>query len=637
MSSPVPASAATSRRFVVGPEHFELDGAPHRVLAGALHYFRVHPDQWADRIHKARLMGLNTIETYVAWNAHSPQRGDFDATGGLDLGRFLDLVAAEGMHAIVRPGPYICAEWDGGGLPGWLFDDPAVGVRRSEPLYLAAVDEFLARVYEIVVPRQIDAGGPVVLVQIENEYGAYGDDAGYLRHLVDLTRASGVTVPLTTVDQPTDEMLSRGSLPDLHRTGSFGSRADERLATLRRHQPTGPLMCSEFWDGWFDHWGEHHHTTPVAEASAELDALLAAGASVNIYMFHGGTNFGFTNGANHKGTYQSHVTSYDYDAPLDEAGFPTDKFFAFRDVIARWAPVPDELPARRTPAPVLRTDFDAVVPLDQLVGDAGDGDDPGDDAGATAQESRVDTRAAVATATRRRAAVAPAAGQWHRTAAVPTMDELSAFRGFSLHRVALPAGDGPRALSFAGVRDRAVVSVDGRRVGVLQRDQHERSIVVPPGARLEVLVEDQGRVNYGRHIGEAKGLVGPALLDGVELLEWESLPLDLDAMVAAVTRRADGAAGSVRFLDGPVFAHATVTVDEPADLYLDTRSWGKGVAFVNGFALGRYWTRGPQHTLYVPGEQLRAGDNDLVVFETGAAARPEVSFVAEPDLGHLES
>lgn len=226
------------------------------------------------------------------------------------------------MHAIVRPGPYICAEWDGGGLPGWLFEDPAVGVRRSEPLYLAAVDEFLRRVYEIVAPRQIDMGGPVILVQIENEYGAYGDDADYLRHLVDLTRESGIIVPLTTVDQPTDEMLSRGSLDELHRTGSFGSRATERLATLRRHQPTGPLMCSEFWDGWFDHWGEHHHTTSASDAAAELDALLAAGASVNIYMFHGGTNFGFTNGANHKGTYQSHVTSYDYDAPLDETGSP---------------------------------------------------------------------------------------------------------------------------------------------------------------------------------------------------------------------------------------------------------------------------------------------------------------------------
>ncbi|NIJ04938.1 glycoside hydrolase family 35 protein [Frigoribacterium faeni] len=596
---------------MIGPDHFELDGAPHRVVAGALHYFRVHPDQWADRIHKARLMGLNTIETYVAWNAHSPRRGDFDTSGGLDLGRFLDLVAAEGMHAIVRPGPYICAEWDGGGLPGWLFDDPAVGVRRSEPLYLAAVDEFLARVYEIVVPRQIDHGGPVVLVQIENEYGAYGDDAGYLRHLVDLTRASGVVVPLTTVDQPTDEMLAAGTLPELHTTGSFGSRAEERLATLRRHQPTGPLMCSEFWDGWFDQWGEHHHTTPVEEAARELDALLAAGASLNVYMFHGGTNFGFSNGANHKGTYQSHVTSYDYDAPLDEAGWPTDKFFAFREVIGRHLPVPDEVPARRTPSPVLSTTFDRAVRLGDVVGDGAGGDGVG------------------------------AAG-WRGTPGVPTMDALGTYRGFALHRVELPAGDRTRVLSFAGVRDRAVVSVDGLRVGVLQRDQHERAISVPPGRVLEVLVEDQGRVNYGVRIGEAKGLVGPALLDGVELTGWRSTPLDLDAVVATLSGDATATADPARAssapttFDGPVFAHATVTLDEPADLFLDTRSWGKGVAFVNGFSLGRYWTRGPQHTLYVPGEQLRAGDNDLVVFETGAAAAPVVSFVADPDLGHTE-
>jgi beta-galactosidase len=526
------------------------------------------------------------------------------------------------MQAIVRPGPYICAEWDGGGLPGWLFDDPSVGVRRSEPGYLAAVDDYLRRVYEIVAPRQVDAGGPVVLVQIENEYGAYGDDADYLRHLVDLTRASGIIVPLTTVDQPTDEMLSRGSLPELHRTGSFGSRADERLATLRRHQPTGPLMCSEFWNGWFDHWGEHHHTTPVAEAAAELDALLAAGASVNLYMFHGGTNFGLTNGANHKGTYHSHVTSYDYDAPLDEAGFPTEKFFAFREVIARYAPVPDEVPEARRPAPTSVTSFDLAVPLAGTLGHDPD------------------------------SSVASLGSDWIRTEGVPTMDQLGTYRGFAVHRVDLPAGDGPRVLSFAGVRDRAVVSVDGVRVGVLQRDQHERAITVPTGRTLEVLVEDQGRVNYGVHIGEAKGLVGPALLDGEELTGWASHVLDLEELGIAVanlsalaTARRDrpaepgqaGAVGDVSTLAGPVLAHATVHVDEPGDRYLDTRSWGKGVAWVNGFCLGRYWTRGPQHTLYVPGEQLRTGANDVVVLELGTASAPMVNFVAAPDLGHLEA
>ena len=328
--------------FQVAGDDFVLDGEPYRIISGALHYFRVHPDDWADRIRKARLMGLNTIETYVPWNAHEPQPGEWTASGGLDLGRFLRTVHEEGLHAIVRPGPYICAEWDNGGLPAWLFTDPRVGVRRFEPRFIAAVTGYLERVLEIVRPLQISEGGPVLLVQIENEYGAYGDDADYLRHLVDTTRGAGITVPLITVDQPEPHMLENGSLPGLLKTASFGSRSRERLATLRRHQPTGPLMCSEFWDGWFDHWGAHHHTTPVAQSAADLDALLELGASVNIYMFHGGTNFGFTNGANDKGVYQPIVTSYDYDAPLDEAGEPTEKFWAFREVIAKHAPVPAE-------------------------------------------------------------------------------------------------------------------------------------------------------------------------------------------------------------------------------------------------------------------------------------------------------
>ena len=236
------SDSTTPRSFSIGEKDFLLDGDPFRIISGALHYFRVHPDQWADRIHKARLMGLNTIETYVPWNEHSPQRGSFDTTGGLDLARFLDLVAAEGLLAIVRPGPYICAEWDNGGLPGWLFTDPAVGVRRNEPLYMAAIAEYFDALLPIVADRQIDRGGPVILVQIENEYGAYSDDKDYLRALVDLNRAGGITVPLTTIDQPTDQMLADGGLPELHKTGSFGSRATARLATLREHQPTGPLM-----------------------------------------------------------------------------------------------------------------------------------------------------------------------------------------------------------------------------------------------------------------------------------------------------------------------------------------------------------------------------------------------------------
>jgi beta-galactosidase len=597
VSASTPAHPAT-RSFAIGDEHFLLDGEPFRVLAGALHYFRVHPDLWADRIHKARLMGLNTIETYVPWNEHSPSRGTFDTAAGLDLGRFLDLVAAEGMFAIVRPGPYICAEWDNGGLPGWLFTDPDVGVRRNEPLYMAAIAEYFDALLPIVAERQIDRGGPVILVQVENEYGAYGDDKDYLAALVELNRAGGITVPLTTIDQPTDQMLADGGLPGLHKTASFGSRATERLATLRRHQPTGPLMCAEFWNGWFDFWGAHHHTTGAAEAAAELDELLATGASVSLYMFHGGTNFGFTNGANDKGVYQPTVTSYDYDAPLTESGDPGEKFWAFRDVIAKYAPVPDEVPAAFSAAPTFEVALDRSISLADAL-----------------------------------ASPSSSLGSWAGYDQLPTLDEIAHFRGFALYRTTLETGG---VLSFAEVRDRAQVFLDGAAVGVLSRDRHDTALVVPHAGVLEILVEDQGRVNYGPRIGEDKGLIGPALLNGAPLDSWEVLPLAVDALPAEATDLDGPREASGRPVVGPAFAGGSFEIDEPADLFLSTAGWGKGIAFVNGFNLGRYWSAGPGETLYVPGPLLRPGRNSVVVFETLAIAEPVARFVGAPELGHTE-
>ncbi|MEU1971567.1 beta-galactosidase family protein [Microbacterium sp. NPDC019599] len=566
--------------FTIGDTDFLLDGAPHRVISGALHYYRVHPEQWADRIRKARLMGLNTIETYVAWNAHEPRRGEWNATGWNDLGRFLDLVAIEGLHAIVRPGPYICAEWHNGGLPVWLTGMPGIGLRRWEPQYVAEVTRYLERVYEIVAPRQIDRGGNVVLVQIENEYGAYGSDKEYLAELVRVTRDAGITVPLTTVDQPQPDMLRDGSLPGLHLTGSFGSRAAERLATLREHQPTGPLMCSEFWDGWFDWWGGVHHTTETDAAAAELDALLAAGASVNIYMFHGGTNFGLTNGANDKGRYLPLTTSYDYDAPLDEAGNPTAKFEAFREVIARYAEVPAEVAPAGVPAPELE------VPL-RWAGGAIDG--------------------------------LARAGEQHPSP--PSFEQLDHLGALVLYETELGGAGG--ALEIEEVRDHAWVAVDGRPVGTLSRTRHERALLVPAGRRLSLLVEEQGRVNYDGRLGEPKGLLGPVLLDGQPLEGWTATPLELEALASAA-----GESGW-----GPRAATATFELDEQGDLFLSTAGLGKGFAYVNGLLLGRYWSNGPQRTLYVPAPATRAGANELVIIELDGAAPRAARFVAGLELG----
>lgn len=576
-------------RFAVGETDFLLDGAPHRILSGALHYFRVHPDQWTDRIEKAKLLGLNTIETYVPWNDHEPRRGEWTTDGGLDLGRFLDLVHEAGLHAIVRPGPYICAEYDNGGMPAWLFTDPGVGIRRLEPRFITAVEGYLRRIYEIVAHRQIDHGGPVILVQIENEYGAYGDDPDYLRALVDITRDAGIRVPLTTVDQPQPQMLDNGSLPDLLKTASFGSRSRERLATLRAHQPSGPLMCSEFWNGWFDHWGEEHHVTSAADQARDLDELLATGASVNLYMFHGGTNFGFANGANDEGVYEPIVTSYDYDAPLSEAGEPTEKFFAFQDVFAKYA---DRTPSPMAPREIRPTPTPTIRPAGGL----------------------------------RLLDAIEHLGSWSSSGAQPPLfEDLQHYRGFMALRAALPPE--PSVLDVSEVRDRASVFVDGLRVGTLERARDDHRLELPAGNELIIIVEDQGRVNYDRRIGETKGLIGPVTV-GSAPAEWSALPIDagrLNALDFGADQPTECAVLKYEF-----------DLEEQSDLFLDTSALGKGIAFINGFALGRYWKIGPQRTLYVPGPATREGRNALLLMDVdGAVAAP--SFSPRAALGEITS
>ncbi|MET0734661.1 MAG: glycoside hydrolase family 35 protein [Microbacterium sp.] len=585
-------------RFQIGDTDFLLDGEPHRIISGAMHYPRVHPDQWRDRIRKARLMGLNAIETYVAWNAHEPVRGEWDASGPHDLGRFLDLIAEEGLHAIVRPGPYVCAEWHNGGLPTWLTADPTMRLRSSDPRYLEAVTGYLDRVNDIIVPRQIDDGGSVILVQIENEYGAYGSDKAYLAELIRVTRAAGITVPLTQVDQPIPHMLENGAHDGLHKTGSFGSRIHERLAILREHQPTGPLMCMEFWCGWFDHWGEKHHTTAVADAAADLDALLETGASVNIYMVHGGTNFGLTAGANDSGRYLPLVTSYDYDAPISESGDVTDKFRAFRDVIAKHAPVPDEPLPEAIDAPVFEVALESVGdPLPAVATDRGEFPAP------------------------------------------PTIDELGSDLVLVEYEGSLlgtPAITRPTVLEADEVRDYAWVRVDDRPVGTLQRTIGDHAISLPAGDEVRVLVEETGRVNYDTRIGEPKGLIGTPRVDGIPIPgPWHVRTFDVPALGRAV---ADASPLPDAVIDGratgPAGLRGSFALDAPADLFLDTRGWGKGYAWVNGFFLGRYWRRGPQRTLFVPAPVTRVGQNVIAIVELEAITDATARFLARHDLGH---
>ena len=483
---------------------FVLDGRPFRIVSGGLHYFRVHPAQWADRLRKARLMGLNSIDTYVPWNLHERRPGEFDFEGILDLAAFLDLAAAEGLHVLLRPGPYICGEWEGGGLPSWLLADPEVVLRSTDPGYMRAVEGYLDALMPIVLPRLGTRGGPIIAVQVENEYGAYGSETAYMRQLSEALTSRGVDVPLFTSDQPGD--LADGALPGVLSTANFGGKVTASLAALRRQQPSGPLMCAEFWNGWFDYWGGIHAVRSAEDAGAALEELLQAGASVNFYMFHGGTNFGFTNGANDKGTYRATVTSYDYDAPLDEAGDPTEKYRRFRSIIGKYEAVPEEgVPEAGEKLAPVTVELTGRAPLFssatlEVLG--------------TAQESETPL----------------------------TMERLGQDFGFVLYEAWLPAA-GPVALAFDQIGDRAQVFVDGQPVAVLERERHEHvaSFTVPrAGARLRVLVENQGRVNYGKKLADRKGLIGGVHLDGVPLTGWSSRPLTLDDLSGLVFGEGEG-------------------------------------------------------------------------------------------------
>ncbi|MFC9975188.1 beta-galactosidase [Spirillospora sp. NPDC127200] len=565
-----------------------------RVLSGGMHYFRTLPGQWPDRLAKLRAMGLGTVETYVPWNLHEPRPGEFDFTGLADLEGFLEAAAAAGLTAIVRPGPYICAEWENGGLPAWLPGP----LRCADPRFLEPVDRFFDELVPRVARHQATRGGNVIMVQVENEYGSYGHDPAYLRHLAEGLRARGIEVPLFTSDGATDLMLTGGTLPGVRATANFGRRAAEQFADLARHRPGDPPFCMEYWNGWFDHYGDLHTTRDAADAAAALAEILDLGGSVNVYMAVGGTNFGFTAGANAggdhaDGDYEPTVTSYDYDAPISESGALTPKYWAYREVLGRFTelppPPPPEPAETLPPARVALTGRLALLDcLDVL--------SPG-----------------------------PV-----RTATPPTFEDLGHSHGLAVHRTRVP---GPRAeplpLRVKGLHDRAHVLVDGEPVAVLERDAVASTpLAVPPqGADLTLIVEAMGRVNYGPLLGERKGITGGVLHERQYLFGWETHPVPLDDVTALPWERTTAS-------PGPSFLRGALHVDEARDGFLALPGWTKGYVWVNGFNLGRYWSKGPQVTLYMPAPLLHEGENEIVVLELDQVPDdPAIEIRTEPDLG----
>lgn len=575
-------SPTASRTLTVADGRLVRDGQPHRVLSGALHYFRVHPDLWRHRLQSLQAMGLNCVETYVPWNLHEPHPGEFVFEGLGDLEGFLDLAAELGLDAIVRPGPYICAEWDAGGLPVWLLAEQSVPLRCADPGWLAAVERWFDELIPRIAARQSTRGGNVVMVQVENEYGSYGDDRAYLERVRDMVVERGIEVPLFTSDGPTDFMLTGGSVDGALSTVNFGSRAVEAFDTQRRHRPDDPLFCMEFWCGWFTHWGHPVDARPADEVAAELASLLEAGGSVNIYMAHGGTNFAGWSGANLDGPHQDQhyrptVTSYDYLAPIDELGRPTDLFRAMQRVLAPYhdGPLP-ELP----PAPPVLDDQDLRVDASAPLGPVFD--------------AQPEITVPVA----------------------PSFDELGIQYGLARYRTQIPGPRAAKPLILPELADLARISVDGDPIGLVERDATEFPDLEVTGesAEVELVVEAMGRVNYGPRMRDLKGL-GPVRHERQYVFGFTAAAVDLTSLP-------DLEWGEPVTGTEAHFHRVRFHVDRPGDSLLVLPGWQRGHLWVNGFALGRYWDRGPQDSYYLPGPLLHPGDNEIVLLEMGSGSGP---------------
>jgi beta-galactosidase len=576
------AESPTRHQLSANGDHFELDGKPFQIISGAIHSARVPRAYWRDRLRQAKAMGLNTVETYVFWNVYEPAPGQFDFSGENDIAEFVREAQQEGLYVILRPGPYACAEWDFGGYPAWLLRDPAMEVRSSNPAFMAAASRWLHRLGKELAPLQSANGGPIIAVQVENEYGSFGSDHNYMEQIHHLLLDSGFDKAMLYTADGADQ-LTNGSLPELPAVINFGSgNAKEEFAKLAKLRPNAPRMCGEYWDGWFDHWGGKHNVTDPAAEARELQWMLEQGYSVNLYMFHGGTSFGWMNGANiDGGKYEPDVTSYDYDVPVSESGELRPKYFLFRDVIRKFtgATLPDP------PAPIAPQAFAPI---------------------------HLSTSAPIWSSLPK-----PIASQ-----TILSMEDVGQSYGYILYRTNISraqSGD----LHIDELRSYGQVYLDGVLAGTLDRRLGQSSLAIKvehDNTRLDILVENTGRVNFGRQFPhERAGITHEVTLGGAPLTKWEIYPLPMQD-VSALTYTAAACVGAC-------FYRATFSVENPADTFVDTRSLGKGQVFINGHALGRFWNIGPQGTLYLPAPWLKRGENEIVVFDLDGKANPIVPLI----------
>lgn len=588
------SQAQPAHTFSLGDSAFILDGKPYQIISAELHYPRIPREAWRDRMKQAKAMGINTIGTYVFWNLHEPQKGIFDFSGNNDIAEFVKIAKEEGLWVILRPSPYVCAEWEFGGYPYWLQNEMGLVVRSKEASYLKEYRDYILQVGKQLAPLQINHGGNVLMVQVENEYGFYSNDKSYMEINRQLFIEAGFDGLLYTCDPA--GTLADGYLPGLLPAVNGLDKPAEIKSLIRKyHNGKGPFMIAEWYPAWFDWWGTKHHTVPYAKYTPALDSVLAAGISINMYMFHGGTTRGFMNGANYndKNPFEPQISSYDYDAPLDEAGNTTEKFMKFREVIQKYSPAGKPLPEPAAKKPVISIPsikFNQETSLFDMLPKPVLNETP------------------------------------------LSFEDLQQAYGFVLYRTELTGGQ-TAVLKISDLRDYGIVFINGIRAGVLDRrlKQDSLELTLPSGnVQLDILVENLGRINFGPYLlKNKKGITETVRFAGKELKKWKmyKLPFEQPGKLPAKKKHP--------FADAPVIKSGTFNLTSIGDTYLDLSKWGKGCVWVNGHHLGRYWNVGPQQTIYIPAEWLKAGKNEIQVFELLKTGQQELSAVEKPVLDVL--
>ncbi len=598
------ASAQKAGTFEAGKGSFMLNGKPFVVKAAEIHYPRIPQPYWEHRIKMCKALGMNTICIYIFWNIHEQQEGKFDWTGNNDVAKFCRLAQKNGMYVIVRPGPYVCAEWEMGGLPWWLLKKKDIKLREQDPYFMERVKIFETEVGKQLAPLTIQNGGPIIMVQVENEYGSYGTNKPYVSEVRDCLRSVGFDkVALFQCDWSSN--FEQNGLPDLTWTMNFGTGAniDNQFRRLGELRPNAPKMCSEFWSGWFDKWGARHETRDAKDMVDGMREMLDKNISFSLYMTHGGTSFGHWAGANSPG-FAPDVTSYDYDAPINEYGLATDKFYKLREMMAKYNNG-KALPAvPKAPMGIITIPKFKVTEYAPL------------------HNGYKDTK----------------------TGALQTFEDMDMGWGTMVYRTQLPEIPTTSTLTV-DIHDYGQFYINGQYIGKIDRVKNEKSIELPAvkeGSELTIVVEGMGRINFGRAIKDYKGIVSDVAITAnvgtneitIKPREWDNITIPDDYQTAVNALNSNN---KMRGLDTKAgYYRGYFNINKVGDTFLNFETWGKGQVYVNGHAMGRIWRIGPQQTLYVPGCWLKKGKNEIIVLDVVGPQETTVWGQDKPELDKLQ-